>query len=99
MEDTIEGAFINELRDHQDFAVVTDVNVQDLIDRAKRLKKKNPQLSYDHIIGFMRHSQLKQRNDHDLWTGECNDEAANGLVLALNKIADKLDVFAHILRT
>ena len=44
MEDTIEGAFINEMREYQPFAKITDKDVTEVIDRAVRIKKRYPQL-------------------------------------------------------
>ncbi len=98
MTDTIEGAFINEMREYQPFAKVTDKNIQDIVDRAKRIKKRNPQLSYDHIAMYYKIALSEKKHDHQQWTGECNDEAANGLVSVIQKVADSLWTIAESIK-
>ena len=68
MEDTIEGAFINEMREYQPFAKITDKDVTDVIDRAVRIKKRYPQLSYDHIAEYYKLAVYNQCNQHEMWT-------------------------------
>ena len=98
MEDTIEGAFINEMREYQPFAKITDKDVTDVIDRAVRIKKRYPQLSYDVIADYYKLAVYNQCNQHEMWTGECNDEAANGLVSVIQKVADSLWTIAESIK-
>ena len=98
MADTIEGAFINEMREYQPFAKVTDKNIQDIVDRAKRIKKRNPQLTHEVIAMYYTIALSEKKHDHQQWTGECNDEAANGLVSAIKKIADNLCEIAESIK-
>tara|TARA_A100001037_G_scaffold169026_1_gene151718 strand:+ start:211 stop:510 length:300 start_codon:yes stop_codon:yes gene_type:complete len=98
MEDTIEGAFINEMREYQPFAKITDKDVTDVIDRAVRIKKRYPQLSYDVIADYYKLAVYNQCNQHEMWTGECNDEAANGLVSAIKKLGDQVTYIADAIR-
>ena len=97
-DDTIEGAFINEMREYQPFAKVTDKNLQDIVDRAKRIKKRNPQLTYEHIAMYYTIALSEKKHDHQQWTGECNDEAANGLVDAIQKVEDSLWTIAESIK-
>ena len=98
MDDTIEGAFINEMREYQPFAKVTDKNIQDIVDRAKRIKKRNPQLTHEVIAEYYRLAYLEKKHDHNQWTGECNDEAANGLVSAIQQVANSLWTIADSIK-